>query len=40
MVALRLNRNAVSIELKGDYVDMQERRIREDAPLLNEVIRA
>ncbi|HSF40362.1 MAG TPA: site-specific DNA-methyltransferase [Thermoanaerobaculia bacterium] len=35
MVALRLGRSAISIELSPDYVTMQERRIREDAPLLN-----
>lgn len=39
MVALRLGRSATSIELNPAYVEMQERRIRGDAPLLNEVSR-
>lgn len=40
MVALRLGRSAVSIELKPEYVQMQERRIVGDAPLLNRVTTA
>jgi DNA modification methylase len=33
LVADRLGRNAVLIELNSDYADMTERRIRGDAPL-------
>jgi DNA modification methylase len=37
MVALRLNRQAISIELSPEYTAMQRRRIQDDAPLLNSV---
>jgi DNA modification methylase len=33
LVALRLGRNYIGIELKPEYVAMSERRLREDAPL-------
>lgn len=36
-VADRLGRNAILIELNPAYVEMAERRIRSDAPLLCEV---
>jgi DNA modification methylase len=39
MVALRLGRPATTIELNPAYVEMAERRIRGDAPLLNETTR-
>lgn len=35
LVATRLNRQFLGIELKPAYVEMAERRIREDAPLFN-----
>jgi len=37
MVALRMGRNAIGIELKPDYCEMAARRIERDAPLLNRV---
>ena len=37
MVALRMGRRAIGIELKPDYCEMAERRIEEDAPLLNRI---
>ena len=37
LVALRLGRKFVGIELNPEYAAMAERRIREDAPLINEV---
>lgn len=37
MVALRHQRNYIGIELNKDYLDMSVRRIRDDAPLFNEV---
>jgi len=37
IVALRHQRNAIGIELNPDYVEMAYRRIRDDAPLFNEV---
>lgn len=36
VVALRLNRHFVGVELNPEYAEMARRRIREDAPLLNE----
>jgi DNA modification methylase len=38
LVALRLGRTAVGIELNPEYVEMAARRIRDDAPLLNGVV--
>ncbi len=35
MVALRLGRSALGIELNPEYADMARRRIIDDAPLLN-----
>jgi hypothetical protein len=35
LVALRLNRQFIGIELNPTYVAMSEKRIRNDAPLLN-----
>ena len=35
MVALRLNRKYIGIEINPDYVEMSHRRIQMDAPLLN-----
>ena len=35
VVALRLNRRFIGIELKGEYVEMAHRRIARDAPLIN-----
>lgn len=35
MVALRLGRRAVGIELKSEYVEMARKRIVADAPLWN-----
>ncbi len=37
LVALRLGRKFIGIELNPEYATMAERRIREDAPLVNEV---
>ena len=37
LVALRLGRKFIGIELNPEYAAMAERRIREDAPLFNEV---
>ncbi len=37
LVAARLQRNAILIEIKSEYVDMAYHRIRADAPLLCEV---
>ena len=37
LVADRLNRNAILIELNPAYADMAKRRIEGDAPLLAEV---
>lgn len=37
MVALRMGRHAIGIELNAEYCAMAERRIRGDAPLLNSV---
>jgi DNA modification methylase len=36
LVALRLGRNYIGIELNPEYVAMSERRIREDAPLFRQ----
>ncbi len=36
LVALRLGRNYIGIELNAEYVAMSERRIREDAPLFRQ----
>jgi DNA modification methylase len=36
LVALRLGRNYIGIELNPEYVAMSERRIREDAPLFHQ----
>lgn len=38
MVALRLGRRALGIELNGEYVAMAERRIAGDCPLFNMVM--
>ncbi|KKK59662.1 hypothetical protein LCGC14_3032130, partial [marine sediment metagenome] len=35
VVALRLGRSFVGLELQPDYVEMARRRIENDAPLLN-----
>ena len=35
LVASRLNREYIGIELNGEYVEMAKRRIEGDAPLLN-----
>ena len=35
MVALRLGRRAIGIELSQEYVEMAENRIEDDAPLFN-----
>lgn len=37
LVADRLNRDAILIELNADYAAMAERRIRQDAPLFVDV---
>lgn len=38
MVALRMGRQAIGIDLKPEYCEMTVRRIERDAPLLNEVV--
>ena len=40
VVATRLNRSYIGIELNAEYVEMGRRRIRDDAPLLNTPIEA
>lgn len=37
LVASRLNRNFVGIELNPEYAEMARKRIRDDAPLFNDV---
>lgn len=37
VAALRLGRSFIGIDLKPEYVELARRRIREDAPLLNQV---
>ena len=37
LVAQRLQRDAVLIEISQEYAEMEERRIKADAPLLSEV---
>ena len=39
LVADRLDRDAILIELNPEYAEMSKRRIRGDAPLLVEVMR-
>ena len=38
VVALKLARNAILIDLSPEYCEMAERRIRDDAPLLNKEV--
>lgn len=38
LVAQRLGRNAIGIELNPDYVEMAEHRLRDDAPLFDEIV--
>jgi hypothetical protein len=40
LVALRLGRSYIGIELNPDYVAMSERRVREDAPLFWQEVRS
>ena len=38
LVAERLDRNSITIEISPDYADMAQRRIKADAPLLTNVV--
>jgi len=38
LVALKLGRDFIGIELNPDYAEMARKRIYQDAPLFNEVI--